>query len=192
MFDDLYSKPPYRVILADPPWSFKTFSDKGLGKSPQQHYGCMTLDDIINMPVDQLADPAGCVLILWATAPMMPQALTTMLAWGFGYKTMGAWAKQSSTGKKWSFGTGFVYRSAAEFWLYGTIGKPKQKVRNVRNLVVAPVREHSRKPEQMRRNIEALWDGPYLELFSRETACGWDSWGNETSKFPVAELQHSV
>jgi N6-adenosine-specific RNA methylase IME4 len=117
---------------------------------------------------------------------MIRQALTVMHAWGFAYKSMGAWAKQSSTGAKWAFGTGFVYRSAAEFSLYGTIGKPKQKAHNVRNLIVDPVREHSRKPEQMRKNIEALWDGPYLEMFSRETAPGWDSWGHETTKFDEA------
>ena len=102
---------------------------------------------------------------------------------GLTYKTAGSWAKQSKTGTKWAFGTGYCYRSAAEFFLLGTRGKPAQQVRNVRNLIVAPVREHSRKPDQMRRDLEALWPGPRCELFAREAAERWDAWGNEATKF---------
>ena len=172
----------YRVILADPPWYFKNFSVKGEEKNPTAHYGCMPLNEIMALPVSHLAAP-DCALIMWATAPMLPEALATMKAWGFAFKSAGAWAKQSSTGKAWHFGTGYCYRSATEFWLLGTLGKPRQKVKNIRNLIVAPVREHSRKPEQMRADIERLWDGPYLELFARESAPGWDAWGNQTNKF---------
>ncbi|HYH39891.1 MAG TPA: MT-A70 family methyltransferase [Azospirillum sp.] len=172
----------YGVILADPPWYFRNYSESGEGKNPTAHYACMALDAIKALPVSQLAAP-DCACLMWATAPMLPQAIETMQAWGFTFKSAGAWAKQSSTGNAWAFGTGYCYRSAAEFWLLGTIGQPCQKVRNVRNLIVAPVREHSRKPDQMRSDIEALWDGPYCELFARESAPGWDSWGNQVGKF---------
>jgi len=175
----------YRVILADPPWAFATFSEKGLGKSPQGHYTCMSLAEIQALPVYTLAAD-DCACVMWATAPMLPQAIATMAAWGFTYKSAGAWAKRSSTGEKWAFGTGYCYRSAAEFWLLGTRGHPRAKVRNVRNLIVAPVREHSRKPPEMRAAIEALWDGPYIELFARERAPRWDVWGNQTEKFTSA------
>lgn len=175
----------YAVILADPPWYFKNFSEKGEEKNPVAHYNCMSIDDIKALPVSGLAAP-DAALIMWATAPMLPQAIAVMDAWGFTFKSAGAWAKQSSTGQKWAFGTGYCYRSAAEFWLLGTLGKPKQKVKNVRNLIISPIREHSRKPDEMRQNIEKLWDGPYLELFAREPAKGWDSWGNQTDKFPEA------
>ncbi len=117
---------------------------------------------------------------------MLPEALDTLRAWGFAFKSAGAWAKQSSTGAAWHFGTGYRYRSAVEFWLLGTIGRPRQKSRSVRNLIVAPVREHSRKPERMRADIEAMFHGPYLELFAREAAPGWLNWGNEVDKFIAA------
>jgi N6-adenosine-specific RNA methylase IME4 len=172
----------YGVVLADPPWYFKNFSAKGEEKNPVAQYDCMDLDAIKALPVSHLVAPDS-VCIMWATAPMLPQAIETMAAWGFAFKSAGAWAKQSSTGKKWAFGTGYCYRSAAEFWLLGTLGKPRQKVRNIRNLIAAPVREHSRKPDRMRRDIEALWDGPYVELFARESAPGWDHWGNQADKF---------
>ncbi|HET6606728.1 MAG TPA: MT-A70 family methyltransferase [Rhodopila sp.] len=172
-----------RVILADPPWMFRNYSAKGEEKNPAAQYDCMSLDEIKALPVQELADPTGCVLVMWATAPMLPQAIETMAAWGFQFKSAGAWAKQSSTGSKWAFGTGYCYRSAAEIWLLGSIGTTKQKARNVRNLIVAPAREHSRKPEQMRADIERMWDGPYIELFARERAAGWMAWGNDINKF---------
>jgi N6-adenosine-specific RNA methylase IME4 len=179
------SLPQYqaRVILADPPWKYENFSAKGEAKNPVAHYACMTLADIQALPVRELANPDGCALVMWATAPMLPQAIETMAAWGFKFVSAGAWAKQSSTGAKWAFGTGYCYRSAAEFWLLGQIGKVKYRSHSIRNLIVAPVREHSRKPEQMRADIEKQFDGPRIELFAREAAPGWVAWGNETEKF---------
>ena len=44
-----------------------------------------------------------------------------------------------------------------------------------------PKREHSRKPETMRRMIEAVSYAPRIELFARERAAGWDAWGNEAT-----------
>lgn len=175
----------YRVILADPAWLFALRSPKGEGKAPQAHYRCMPLADIQALPVSQLAAP-DCACIMWATAPMLPQALATLDAWGFTFKSAGAWAKQSPTGASWAFGPGYIYRSAAEFWLLGTIGRPAQRSRSIRNLIVAPRREHSRKPDQMHADIEALFDGPYVELFARSQRPGWDCWGNETTKFEAA------
>lgn len=175
----------YRVIMADPAWMFALRSPKGEAKSPQAHYRCMPLADIQALPVSQLAAP-DCACIMWATAPMLPQALATLDAWGFTFKSAGAWAKRSPTGASWAFGPGYIYRSAAEFWLLGTIGRPAQRSRSIRNLIVAPRREHSRKPDQMRTDIEALFDGPYVELFARSQRPGWDCWGNETTKFEAA------
>jgi N6-adenosine-specific RNA methylase IME4 len=177
----------YGTILADPPWRFKLRSEKNLTKSPQGQYACMDLPAIAALPVTALCQPNAC-LVMWATAPMLPQAFTLMTAWGFTYKSAGAWAKQSSTGKSWAFGTGYCYRSATEFFLLGTRGKPKLRSRSIRNLIVAPVREHSRKPDQMHADVEALCPGPYAELFARQTRPGWDCWGNETEKFRELDL----
>jgi N6-adenosine-specific RNA methylase IME4 len=172
----------YRVILADPPWAFRLHSTKGEAKAPQAHYACMSLADIKALPVNQLAAP-DCALLMWATAPMLPDAIETLAAWGFQFKSAGAWAKQSSTGKSWAFGTGYCFRSAAEFYLLGTIGRPRQTSRSIRNLIVAPVREHSRKPDDLHIHAEALFEGPRCELFARERRPGWDAWGNQVEKF---------
>lgn len=172
----------YQVILADPPWRFDNWSEKGEAKNPNQHYACMSIADIAALPVNHLA-AQDCALIMWATSPLLDQQLEIVRAWGFEYKSCGAWAKQSPTGKSWAFGGGYILRSAAEFYIVATRGAPKRLSRSVRNLIVAPVREHSRKPDQMHRDIEALYAGPYCELFSRQRRPGWASWGNQVDRF---------
>lgn len=172
----------YGVILSDPPWRFRTYSTAGEGKSPQEHYDCMDTAAIAALPVNQLAAP-DCAMFMWATAPMLPHAVNLMEAWGFTYKSAGAWAKRSRTGRARAFGTGYCFRSAAEFYLLGTIGRPRVKSRSIRNLIEAPVREHSRKPDDLHHHAEALFDGPYAELFARERRPGWAAWGNHTEKF---------
>ena len=173
----------YSVILADPPWEFILRSKKGEKKSPQAHYPCMSLDKIMALPVGQLA-AEDCLLVLWATAPMLPQAVQALRDWGFVYKTSGAWAKRSKTGMKWAFGGGFILRSAAEFYLLGVCGTPDYQSKSVRNLIEAPVREHSRKPSEIHRDIKRLVPhGHRCELFARETRPGWEVWGNQTDRF---------
>jgi len=133
---------------------------------------------------------------------MLPEALAVMEAWGFDYVSGGAWGKQSSTGNKWQFGTGYVLRSASEPLLVGRRGKPKVQSHSIRNLIVTdtagdeftnftawiadPVREHSRKPDDTHAMVEALFSPPYVELFARQRRRGWTSWGNDLDKFEAA------
>jgi N6-adenosine-specific RNA methylase IME4 len=166
------------ALLVDPPWFFTTYSDKGRKKSADRHYPCMAVEEIKSLPVATLC-AADCALHLWTTQAFAQIAMGVMNAWGFTFSCMGVWAKQSKTGSKWQFGTGHVLRSAAEFYLVGKRGHPRRISRSVRNLIVAPVREHSRKPDEIYDQIEALWPGPYVELFARHQREGWFSWGNE-------------
>lgn len=177
----------YRLVLADPPWAWKARGATGYGKSPEAHYTTQRLGWIKSLPVRDLAHPDGAACVMWATAPLLPEAVETMRSWGFTFKSAGAWGKQSKTGAKLAFGTGYLYRSAAEFWLLGTIGRPVQTSRSIRNLILAPVREHSRKPDQMHTDLEALFAGPRCELFAREARPGWATWGNQPDHFTAAE-----
>jgi N6-adenosine-specific RNA methylase IME4 len=167
-----------RVVLADPPWSFSTYSPKGWKKSAHSHYACLSLDQIRALPVGDLC-MSDAVCVMWTTQVFMPQTLDVLWAWGFTFKTMGTWVKRSKTGNKLHFGTGYIYRSAAEFFLVGTRGHPHPRSRSIRNVIEAPVREHSRKPDQMYHDIEALWPGPYVELFARHRRPGWYGWGDQ-------------
>jgi len=170
----------YGMIICDPPWTFKLRSDKGKAKSAQAQYKCAPLDWIKSLPVRDLADK-DCVLWLWATNPMLPQALETMQAWGFTFKTAGHWSKKTVTGKQ-AFGTGYILRGAGEPFLIGTIGRPRF-TRSVRSVIEAPVGRHSQKPEAAFSAAEKLCpDVLRLELFSRQARDGWDVMGDEVEE----------
>lgn len=171
----------FDLIMADPPWSYEMRSEKGYGRAPDAHYTTMPLDDIKRLPVEVLAAP-NCLLWLWSVGPMLPQALEVIAAWGFTFKTAGSWAKVGDSGKQ-AFGTGYLLRNAGEPFLIATRGNPKT-TRKVRSVIIAPVREHSRKPDAAFQAAETLMpDARRLELFSRQTRPGWSVWGNEVAKF---------
>lgn len=201
----------YGAIYADPPWQYTLWSPKGMGRSPdgmiphpfgdgqnnnaERHYKTMPLADIMALPVGQLSAP-DCALFMWCIDSMLPQAIATGEAWGFTFKTVAfVWAKLRREGstrgddlddtwdKTFPMGTGYWTRANPELCLLFTRGAPKRQSRSVRKLVVAPRREHSRKPDRVRDDIERLVAGPYLELFARSAALGWDAWGNEVDKF---------
>ena len=183
----------YRVIYADPPWTFATYSRKGKGRSPEAYYDCMTLGDIKALPVaDWAAD--DCVLLLWTTDPLLEKAFEVIGAWGFTYKTVGFyWAKLNKGNGMLMFdeasfftGLGFWTRANPEPCLLATRGHPKRRSADVRKLVISARREHSRKPAEVYDRIEALCDGPYLEVFARSSRPGWDTWGTEASLFDTA------
>lgn len=172
----------YGAILADPPWATTLWSDKGYGRAPEVHYPTMSADEIAALPVGELA-ARDCLLLLWATWPSLTVALAIIEAWGFAYKTGGAWAKRTAQGAA-AMGTGFILRSASEPFLIATRGRPAIGSRRQRNLIDAPRREHSRKPAEIRDLLMALRPGvPVCELFAREPWPGADVWGNETGRF---------
>jgi N6-adenosine-specific RNA methylase IME4 len=172
----------YNAIYADPPWTFTTRSDKGKDRSPEQHYDCMTLDEIKALPVAELATK-DCVLFMWIIDTHAEMAFEVLKAWGFTYKTKGfTWAKTNADGTFFT-GMGFWTRANPEDCLLATRGHPKRMAADVRRLIVAPRREHSRKPDAAYDGIERLVAGPYCELFSRSSRPGWDQMGNEKGKF---------
>ncbi|WP_203595636.1 MT-A70 family methyltransferase [Salipiger sp. PrR003] len=171
----------YGMIMADPPWQYENWSAKGEHKNASAKYDCTPLDWIKELPVGHIAAP-DCVLWLWTTNPLLPQAFEVMAAWGFAFKTAGHWSKKTSNGKQ-AFGTGYVLRCAGEPFLIGTIGSPKT-ARNVRSVIEGPVREHSRKPDEAFAAAEQLVPNVRrIELFSRQERAGWDVMGNEVGRF---------
>ena len=186
----------YRVVYADPPWRFDTYSDKGKGRSAEAHYDCLGIDDIKALPVATLAAP-DAVLLMWATDPLLPRALEVIAAWGFTYKTVGFyWVKLNKSAAarlstEWPLlaerdfftGLGFWTRANPELCLLATRGHPSRRAGDVAKLLIAPRREHSRKPDEAYERIERLLEGPYLELFARQSRPGWDGFGQETGLF---------
>ena len=173
----------YNVIYADPPWTFKTYSDKGKDRSPENHYNVISLKDICNLPISKIANDDS-VLLMWVVDPLLYKAFEVINAWGFKYKTVGfTWAKTNKKSMGFFTGLGYWTRGNPEMCLLATKGKPKRISKSVPQLVVEQRREHSRKPDIMYNHIENLLEGPYIELFARTQRSGWDSWGNEVDKF---------
>ena len=171
---------PFSIVYCDPPWQFATRSAKGKGRSPEQHYRCMTLEDIKSLPVQSIA-ARDCTLFLWGTWPCLPQVLEVIDAWGFRFKSCAFdWAKRTKTDTKYHMGCGYWTRANTEYCLLATKGKPKRVSAAVRQLIVAPVGRHSAKPPETRdRIVQLLGDLPRIELFARDQTPGWTSWGNE-------------
>jgi len=171
----------YEVIAADPPWRFRTWGEHNQAKSASRHYDLMPTDEIKALPVHLLAQQ-DCLLLLWATGAMMPQALDTMKAWGFAYKSIMVWRKTTPAGKV-RMGTGYWARSMHELVLIGSIGKPP-KFSAFPSLFDGIAREHSRKPEEFYALVEKHTAGlRRAELFSRTNRSGFDAWGNEAGKW---------
>jgi N6-adenosine-specific RNA methylase IME4 len=170
----------FGVIYADPPWSFKTFSAKGTGRSAISHFDTMSLEQLRSLPVSRLA-ASDCALLLWVVRWLPSRAIADLLdSWGFVEKgTIFTWVKTSKDGKCYPIGNGYSTRANPERCILATRGKPKVLAHDIPELIVAPREQYARKPEVAYDYIEQLYQGPFLELFSRNTRPGWTSLGNE-------------
>jgi N6-adenosine-specific RNA methylase IME4 len=124
-----------------------------------------------------------CVLFLWATVPMLPEAIDVMKAWGFTYKSAIAWVKDKA-------GTGYWVRGQCELLLIGTRGNVPVPVPGEQPpaIIEAPRGRHSEKPAIFAEHIERLFPNtPKLEMFARKARPGWDVWGNEAPSVQAAE-----
>lgn len=171
----------YGVIYADPEWKFKAYSEETTGRGPQDHYAVSETEVIASRDVAGISYD-DCVLFLWATVPMMPDALRVMEAWGFSYKSQLVWVKDRT-------GTGYWSRNKHEILLIGTKGKPAAPAPGTQpeSAIHAPVGAHSEKPEVFAELIERLYPNtPKIELNRRGPARpGWDAWGAEAA--PMTE-----
>ena len=140
----------------------------------------MGIEELCALPVSEITEK-DCVLFLWATFPQLKEALQLIKAWGFTYKTVAfVWLKTNKKALTWFYGLGFWTRVNAEICLLATKGHPKRQAKNIHQLIISPIEEHSKKTEEARKKIVALMgDIPRIELFARKESPGWDIWGNE-------------
>ena len=172
----------FKTIMADPPWRFQNST----GKVAPEHkrlsrYGTMTLANISALPVAQLAAETSH-LYLWVPNALLPEGLSVLEAWGFSYKSNIVWHKIRKDGGSDGRGVGFYFRNVTEILLFGVKGKNARTLapgRSQVNMIQTRKREHSRKPDEQYKVIEACSPGPYLELFSRGSRQGWTTWGNQ-------------
>lgn len=173
----------YQIIYADPPWQYKVWSKKGEGRSAESHYHTMNKQDIQDMgeTINKISDD-NAVLLLWVTAPCLPEGIELIEKWGFTYKTIAfTWIKQNKKADSLFWGMGYYTRANAELCLLATKGKPlPRQAKNVHQVIMSKIEEHSKKPDETRLRIVKLFgDIPRVELFARQHTEGWDCWGNE-------------
>jgi N6-adenosine-specific RNA methylase IME4 len=161
----------YNVILADPPWMYN-FSETVKRDIDTNHYPTMELENIKNLalPIEDNA-----ILLLWATAPKLEEAIEVLNAWGFVYKTNAIWDKEK-------IGMGYWFRGQHELLLVGVKGDFKSpEPENRYSSVIRSTRgEHSSKPEIVYEMVEKMFPNrKYLEVFARNNRPGWVSWGNQ-------------
>ena len=169
-------KRKYKIIYADPPWKYF----EGGNKNQSLHYKTLSLEEIKNLEIEQLADK-DCILFIWVTFPMLEKVFEVIKSWGFEYSTCGFnWVKRNKISKGWFFGLGSWTRSNSELCLIATKGKPIRFSASVSQVIDTPIEGHSKKPDCVRDKIVKLCgDLPRIELFARQKIKGWDSWGNE-------------
>lgn len=176
----------FQCILSDPPWAFKTWSGKTgtPHRTANDHYVTTVTSQLCDIPVDQVA-AKDCALFMWVVDSHIDEAIDLGRAWGFKLKTKAfTWVKTTKNGTP-KIGMGYWTRKQTEICLLFTRGKVKRLDKGVRELIMSPRREHSRKPDEQYERIERLVAGPYLEMFARRGRPGWSVWGNEVDKFDL-------
>lgn len=184
---DQFPSQRFGTVLADPPWQFSNRT----GKMAPEHrrlrrYPTMTLDEIRTIPVPQVAE-SQCHLYLWVPNALLLEGLQVLSAWGFEYKTNIVWHKIRKDGGPDGRGVGFYFRNTTELVLFGVRGRLRTLSAGRRqvNVIKSQKQEHSRKPDELYRIIEACSPGPYLELFARGPRIGWAQWGDQADEYTV-------
>ncbi len=171
------NREPFRVLCADPPWSF---GDKlpSASRGAEKNYQVLDTEGIRRFPMPPLHDDA--ILFMWRVASQVEEAYSVVRAWGFVPKSEIVWCKLTPNGKP-HFGMGRYVRASHETCIVAVRGRmtDKIKAKNVRSVFQAQTGRHSQKPECFYDLVESLVEGPYCELFARRERPGWTCYGNE-------------
>jgi len=170
----------YNIIYCDVPW---TYTDKARAgnRGVEFKYPTMKLDDVCELPVDEIADD-NCCLFFWVTSPQLPNMFRVLDSWGFTYKNKAFnWIKTNKKKTDTLFwGMGNWTRANSEDCYLAVKGKPKRKSAKVHQVIMSSVTKHSSKPPEVRdRIVQLCGDVPRIELFAREKTDGWDVLGND-------------
>lgn len=161
----------YRTIVADPPWSYASAATKA---DARKHYDTQTLGWIMSLS-DEMRGLAetDAHLWLWTTNAFMEEGYDVVRAWGFRPLTLLTWCKPQP-------GVGYYLRNNTEHCILASRGKPLvPEEKAMASWYVWPRKAHSQKPEAFYDLVEQVSPGPYLEIFSRRSRFGWDTWGNQ-------------
>lgn len=178
----------YKIIYADPPWDYNDKRINAGKNNPHgaggcaKHYSTMSYKQLTSLPINEITDD-DCMLFMWATSPMMKDAIFLIENWGFKYITIPfVWIKKGKDGTFRKDGIGNYTLNNAEFVLLGRKGKYWRDSTKVKQIIFSLKTGHSVKPNEVRtRIVELCGNLPRIELFARNRVDGWDSYGNQLS-----------
>lgn len=165
----------YQIIYADPPWTVKAGPPwASSGKSRDLIYPTMSVEDIKNLPVKDIADK-DCHLYLWTINKYIKESYDVAKSWGFNVSCMITWCKP-----RHGLGLGGAFVQTTEHLLFCRRGKLPTNIRVDTTWFEHKRLKHSEKPQLFRDLIlKASGDKKRIELFARQKTEGWDVWGNE-------------
>jgi N6-adenosine-specific RNA methylase IME4 len=165
----------FRVIYADPAWSYNDKQDTPQLGGAAKHYDTMSVSEICSLPVNEISEKDS-VLFLWVTSPLLEDAFTVIKTWGFKYKTSFVWDKVKHN-------MGHYNSVRHEMLLIATKGSCTPDNKTLYDSVQSIERNdnHSEKPIEFLNIIDDLYNyGNKLEMFCRNIKKDkWYGWGNE-------------
>jgi N6-adenosine-specific RNA methylase IME4 len=195
----------FKLIYIDPCWPY---NEPGFRKAGKEQgvaniaYDTMEFHELVGFKtmIDKWS-ARNCLMLMWATAPRLDMARDLLPLWGYRYVTVGfVWVKtkqnpdqllipgmdvaafaQSMLATDLRKGMGFHTSIETEYCLLAKRGKPgAAEIRMVDQVVFAPIREHSRKPDEVAERIERIFPSlvPRIEVFARRRRPSWITWGN--------------
>ena len=168
----LPTRAKYPTIVIDPPWDYDEQGFRNC-RVPTVPYACMTLDEIENLPVGELAEE-NAHLYLWTTNLFLPRSFALLEAWGFRYATLLTWTKPQPV-------LSHYFLSRTEHVLFGVRGSLPLARRDAETHIIGGrPKRHSTKPDAFYELVETCSLGPWIDLFARRSRPGWASWGAES------------
>lgn len=184
----------YGVASIDCPWHFETrgaVKNPDADRSPQRHYPTADLAHLKTIPMLDILEEDAWVFV-WMTGPLLAKGVHNILARAWGLEISGrafVWIKLwngfdtellSRTPlleQDVAVGGGYTTRKNAEDVILMKRGAPKRMRKDIREVIISPRREHSRKPEEFYRRVEHFAVGPRIDMFAGADRPGWDRWG---------------
>lgn len=190
--DEMSNK--YKVIVVDPPWNQGKTGKRRTrpNQTTTLDYPTLSKEELLRLPVDKWADDEQSFLWLWATnskdrktrEPILKMAFELMERWGFTFYTIITWNKRTGP---CPFGP---YQIVTEHVLFGYKGKAlfnRECLGKMQTCFTETSTIHSAKPDSFYQQLREYFEGPRLDVFSRQVRNGYDGWGNQYGMLAVGE-----
>lgn len=182
----------YKVIVVDPPWNQGKTGKRRTrpNQTTTLDYPTLSKDELLKLPIGEWAYDTQSFLWVWATnskdrqtgEPILKIAFELMEQWGFTFYTMITWNKRTGP---CPFGP---YQIITEHVLFGYKGKAvfnRDCLGKMQTCFTETSTIHSAKPDSFYKQLKEYFEGPRLDVFSRQVRSGYDGWGNQYGELAV-------